>query len=249
MKAQVSSAKHVTSHSRAPGVMGHVVKPGCISFYAMNGKTHAVAEGRWWLMKNCFKASWIDRNKSLDDDYINVGQVRIIRVLPGEVGLIREQGTEVLLDVGTHVFNSGTVSIFDKVKISEKKNFSHGRYNYLRVDRGYFAKVWVVVLIDGVETVVPRVRTRSRLCISVPLYEYDCRYQYQYDLHSLNVCVPSFCVASWPRNSLHCQSHVQVRWLCQSVRVSYITRKYSQGQRGKRHASKMRSGHHFPSLR
>jgi len=156
MKAQVSSAKHVTSHSRAPGVMGHVVKPGCISFYAMNGKTHAVAEGRWWLMKNCFKASWIDLNKSLDDDYINVGQVRIIRVLPGEVGLIREQGTEVLLDVGTHVFNSGTVSIFDKVTISEKKNFSHGRYNYLRVDRGYFAKVWVVVLIDGVETVVPR---------------------------------------------------------------------------------------------
>ncbi len=159
MQAQVSLAKHVTSHLKAPGVMGHVVKPGCISFYAMNGKTYAVAEGRWWLMKNLIKASWIDRNKSLDDDYINVGQVRIIRVLPGEVGLIREQGTEVLLDVGTHVFNSGTVSIFDKVSISEVKNFTHGRYNYLRVDRGYFAKVWVVVLIDGVETVVPRVRT------------------------------------------------------------------------------------------
>mmetsp|Transcript_14826 Transcript_14826/g.21046 ORF Transcript_14826/g.21046 Transcript_14826/m.21046 type:complete len:653 (+) Transcript_14826:67-2025(+) len=173
MQAQVSLAKHVTSHLKAPGVMGHIVKPGCISFYAMNGKTYAVAEGRWWLMKNPVKASWIDRNKSLDDDYINVGQVRIIRVLPGEVGLIREQGTEVLLDVGTHVFNSGTVSIFDKVSISETKNFTHGRYNYLRVDRGYFAKVWVVVLIDGVETVVPRLLGQGTHYIANHMFKFD----------------------------------------------------------------------------
>jgi hypothetical protein len=97
----------------------------------------------------------------LDDDFITVGQVRIVRVLPGEVGLIREQGTEVLLDVGTHVFNSGIVSVQGKVKYDELKNFNHGRYHYLRVDRGYFARVWAVVMIDGMETVVPRVRARQ----------------------------------------------------------------------------------------
>lgn len=134
-----------------------------------------------------------------------MGQVRIIRVLPGEVGLIREQGTEVLLDVGTHVFNSGTVSIFGKISISETKNFSHGRYNYLRVDRGYFAKVWVVVLIDGVETVVPRVRTLSRLCNNIPFIE-RLSIPIQFTLTSFS----SFRVATRPRNSLHCQSHVQV---------------------------------------
>jgi len=103
----------------------------------------------------------------LDDDFITVGQVRIVRVLPGEVGLIREQGTEVLLDVGTHVFNSGIVSVQGKVKYDELKNFNHGRYHYLRVDRGYFARVWAVVMTDGMETVVPRVRARQ--CLNILL--------------------------------------------------------------------------------
>ena len=53
MEAQLDSTKHRISHSKAPGVLGHVVKPGFISFYSMNGKTYAVAEGRWWLMKVC----------------------------------------------------------------------------------------------------------------------------------------------------------------------------------------------------
>ena len=48
---------------------------------------------------------------SLNEDMIKAGECHIMRVLPGTVGLIRSQGTEVLLDVGTHVFNSGTVSI------------------------------------------------------------------------------------------------------------------------------------------
>lgn len=162
MKAQIKLASHLTPHSKAFGVLGHVVKPGYISFYSMNGKTYAVAEGRWWLIKKPIKASWVKsaKNVSLTVNNINVGLVRIIRVLPGEVGFIREQGTEVLLDVGTHVFNSGIVSIHDKVEYNKVKHFNHGRFHYLRVDRGYFAKVWAVVMIDGMETVVPRVRAR-----------------------------------------------------------------------------------------
>mmetsp|Transcript_732 Transcript_732/g.1483 ORF Transcript_732/g.1483 Transcript_732/m.1483 type:complete len:667 (+) Transcript_732:555-2555(+) len=124
----------------------------------MNGKTFAVSEGRWWLMKSPIKAHWLHghHNVSLDNDKITAGEVHIIRVLPGEVGLIRAQGTEVLLNVGTHVFNSGTVSIVGKAAYNEKKYFHHGRYHYLRVERGYFAKVWTVVSDNGVETVVPR---------------------------------------------------------------------------------------------
>jgi len=175
MKAQLSFTKHRISHSKAPGVLGHVVKPGFISFYTMNGKTYAVAEGRWWLMKNPIKANWVRdaTNRSLDDDFITVGQVRILRVLPGEVGLIREQGTEVLLDVGTHVFNSGIVSVQGKVKYNELKHFNHGRYHYLRVDRGYFARVWAVVMIDGMETVVPRLLGQGTHYIANHMFKFD----------------------------------------------------------------------------
>ena len=51
MKAELAKAKSRVSHAKAPGVLGHVVKPGFISFYTMSGKTFAVSEGRWWLMK------------------------------------------------------------------------------------------------------------------------------------------------------------------------------------------------------
>mmetsp|Transcript_20350 Transcript_20350/g.43606 ORF Transcript_20350/g.43606 Transcript_20350/m.43606 type:complete len:758 (-) Transcript_20350:100-2373(-) len=175
MEAQLDSTKHRISHSKAPGVLGHVVKPGFISFYSMNGKTYAVAEGRWWLMKNPIKAHWFKdaKNQTLDDDFITVGQVRIVRVLPGEVGLVREQGTEVLLDVGTHVFNSGIVSVQGKVKYDELKNFNHGRYHYLRVDRGYFARVWAVVMIDGMETVVPRLLGQGTHYIANHMFKFD----------------------------------------------------------------------------
>lgn len=104
-----------------------------------------------------------DKNVSLDRDHISAGEVHIVRVLPGEVGQVRVQGSESLLDVGTHVFNSGTVSIGNKVKLSSTKYFNHGRYHYLRVERGYMAKVWTVVSIDGVETVVPRVSLEDEI--------------------------------------------------------------------------------------
>ena len=158
MKTELKKAKHRSGHSKAPFIMGHVVKPGCLSFYTMNGKTFAISQGRWWLMKSPIKAHWLNgnRNVTLDRNQITAGQVHILRVLPGEVGMIREQGSEVLLDVGTHVFNSGTVTINGTMSYSDNKYFHHGRYHYLRVDRGYFAKVWTVVKVGGVQTVVPR---------------------------------------------------------------------------------------------
>ena len=54
MRTELKKARSHVVHSKAPGILGHVVKPGSISFYSMNGKTFAVSEGRWWLMKVCF---------------------------------------------------------------------------------------------------------------------------------------------------------------------------------------------------
>lgn len=158
MQIELAEAQSRAGHSKAPGVLGHIVKPGAISFYTLDGKTFAVSEGRWWLMKSPIKAKWMssNRNVSLDHDHVIAGEVHIIRVLPGQVGLIRAQGAEVLLDVGTHVFNSGTVSVVGKIAYNDRKHFNHGRFHYLRVERGYYAKVWAVVSLGGVETVVPR---------------------------------------------------------------------------------------------
>jgi hypothetical protein len=110
MKKELNGARKRTSHQKAPGVLGHIVNPGCISFYKRDGKTFAVTEGRWMLTS--IKASWIAKNVPLDQDKISLSlsQVFILRVPPGCVGRIRDQGVEILLDVGTHVFNSGTVT-------------------------------------------------------------------------------------------------------------------------------------------
>eukprot|EP00536_Pseudo-nitzschia_multiseries_P011315 jgi/Psemu1/205466/e_gw1.377.1.1 len=95
---------------------------------------------------------------SLDTDLIKTqdNQVLIIRIIEGEVGLITIQGVHRLLDVGTHVFNTGTVQ-YCGTKYSEKKHFSHGPYHYLSVPRGKNAKVWAEVIgADGGKSLVPR---------------------------------------------------------------------------------------------
>lgn len=72
MKSQLSKANSRSGHSKAPSILGHVVKPGSISFYTQNGQTFAVTEGRWWLMKSPIKASWLNghSNVSLNDIHI-----------------------------------------------------------------------------------------------------------------------------------------------------------------------------------
>jgi len=173
MKQELKSAEKRTSCRKAPGIFGHVVDPGCISFYKKDGMTFAVTAGRWFLG---FKANWTEQNVSLDNDNLIKPQnskVLIVRVLPGEVGLIREQGTEILLDVGTHVFNSGTVSFQGKLKYAEKTQFSHGRYHYLRVSRGSYGKVWVEVMKDGVKALVPRLLDQGEHYVDSHLFKFE----------------------------------------------------------------------------
>jgi hypothetical protein len=112
--------------------MGHVVFPGCLSFYKLDSKTFATPPGRWFLAS--VKAKWFAKNQQLNVDQIslNSATVMIIPVPPGSVGRIRDQGVEHLLDrVGIHVFNSGTVSNTGMVEYNKSNHIPHGRYNYI----------------------------------------------------------------------------------------------------------------------
>lgn len=159
MKQLLCMANKQTSHSHAPGVFGHVVQPGCISFYSRDGKTYAVSEGRWMLTS--LKARWVQQNVPINADKIELpdatSKVLILRVRPGEVALIRDLGVELLLDVGSHIFNTGTISYVGTKVYSETEYFRHGRYHYLRVPRGKYAQVWAEVKDrHGSKSVVPR---------------------------------------------------------------------------------------------
>lgn len=169
----LKKAKKRASHKKAPGFLGHVVNPGCISFYIKDGLTFAATEGRWFLFSE--RAKWIKKNVSLQKETICLSDsaVMIIRVNPGKIGKIHEQGVEKLLDVGTHVFNSGVVSFEGTIDISNETRFSHGRYHYLRVPRGLYGKVWAEVMKDGKKSVVPRLVDEGEHYIDSYLFKFD----------------------------------------------------------------------------
>ena len=129
MKKYLRAARGRTAHIAAPGILGHIVLPGCISFYNKDGKTFAVTEGRWMIPNP--KAQWASKQISLDQDTIHPPgtQVLIIRVPPGSVGRILDKGTPVLLDVGMHVFNSGVVVNVGTVEYSKNLLITHGKSN------------------------------------------------------------------------------------------------------------------------
>ncbi|CAJ1965915.1 unnamed protein product [Cylindrotheca closterium] len=147
-----------TLHSDAFGPFGHTVRTGCISFYKKFETIYAAAEGRWLLLGPL--VGWMNKGKnvSLDQDVIRVNddQVLIIRIIEGNVGLITIQGVHHLLDVGTHVFNSGTVKYFGAKNLANNNYMSHGPYHYVNVPRGKNAKVWALVESDGKNALVPR---------------------------------------------------------------------------------------------
>ena len=144
-------------HWPAPPAFGHTVRPGSISLYKKYETMYAVPEGRWWLKD--WLARWSKyKNVSLDAPFIKTedNQVLIIRIIEGQIGLITIQGVHHLLDVGTHIFNTGTVKFFGAKTYADKSYFSHGPYHYLNVPRGKNAKVWVVVNKNGENALVPR---------------------------------------------------------------------------------------------
>jgi len=162
-------------HVSAPLTFGHVVRPGCMSFYSKYGLVYAVPEGKWWLPSPT--AKWMKgfKNLSLDQDLIKSpdNQVIVIRVIEGQVGLITVQGVHNLLDVGTHVFNSGTVQCCGVVCYSDKSYFGHGPYHYMNIPRGKYAKVWVEVVDREGKSVVPRLIKEGEHFIKSSFFKFD----------------------------------------------------------------------------
>lgn len=168
--------KKKTMHWGAIGNLGHTVRPGSISLYKKYEKIYAVPEGRWWLLGD-YLARWINsyKNISLDTDLIKTddNQVLVIRIIEGQVGLITIQGVHHLLDVGTHVFNTGTVQYYGAKTWAQKVHFSHGPYHYLNVPRGKNAKVWAeVVDSDGGKSLVPRLIKEGEHFIRSTFFKY-----------------------------------------------------------------------------
>jgi hypothetical protein len=136
-----------------------------------------------------YKARWIAQNIALDSDQIQLGntsQVLIIRVPPGGVGRILDQGVPILLDVGTHVFNSGTIKNAGTILYANHTYFRHGKYNYVRVSRGNYAKVWVEQAgRHGVKSLVPRLVAEGEHFIESHLFQTDglCRVDDKYIQH------------------------------------------------------------------
>jgi len=168
-------ADMVTSHAEAPLSLGHIVRPGCMSLYSKYGLTYAVPEGKWWLPN--LNAKWMKgfKNISLDQDLIESpdNQVIIIRVIEGQVGLITIQGVHRLLDVGRHVFNSGTVQFCGIKTYSDKSYFNHGPYHYMNIPRGKYAKVWVEEVGEGGKSVVPRLIKEGGRFIKSTFFKFD----------------------------------------------------------------------------
>jgi hypothetical protein len=177
------SKKANTCHIVAPGILGHIVNPGCLSFYRLDGKTFAAPEGRWFL--SSYKASWTAKNVAIDQDHIVCGQALIIRVPPGSVGRIFDQGVPILLDVGTHVFNSGTVKNAGSVSYASGNYFGHVNYHYIRVPRGKYARVWAVARSDGTKTLVPRLLAEGEHFSDSHLLKFDkmCNVDQEYIHH------------------------------------------------------------------
>jgi|Transcript_2290 hypothetical protein len=71
MKQLLRMANKQCCHARAPGVLGHVVLPGSVSFHSRDGKTYAVSEGRWTLTS--LKAKWLQKNVPINSDKIELG--------------------------------------------------------------------------------------------------------------------------------------------------------------------------------
>jgi regulator of protease activity HflC (stomatin/prohibitin superfamily) len=199
-------------HGQAPGMLGHVVSPGCVSFYQKDGQTFAAPPGRWFLAS--YKAWWTEQNVSLDQDLIDLhakkSQVLIMRVPPGAVDCVYDRGVPIILDVGTHVFNSGTVQHAGTIHWVSNDHINHGKYNYVRVPRGKFAKVWAEEAQeeDSVKALVPRLLAEGEHFIESHLFKWSglCdvgdEYTHHGSIHRISVekgCVAKVMHDNYPR--------------------------------------------------
>jgi len=119
----------------------HLVKEGRIGLYEHNSRICAVGPGRWWLGRGFNRARW-QKEFSLTDTDTTLQQLSVFRVPKGKLGLAMYNGSPMLLDEGYHVYNDPLFTFSNHVDINQNY-IHHGNLHFIRVPRGYMAKIKV----------------------------------------------------------------------------------------------------------
>ena len=122
------------------------VPPGNIGLATINKSPVILDTGLHFIVEPTFELVGV---KSVNDDLIEIGPVKIIRVQPGMIGLATLNGRPLLLDVGVHFVNDPTFKMYgeDPFKRADERYINIGPVHVLIVPRGKI--VPVVVNGDG----------------------------------------------------------------------------------------------------
>ena len=85
------------------------VPPGNIGLATINKSPVILDTGLHFIVEPTFELVGV---KSVNDDLIEIGPVKIIRVQPGMIGLATLNGRPLLLDVGVHFVNDPTFKMY-----------------------------------------------------------------------------------------------------------------------------------------
>ena len=126
MRHQLSLAKSRACHTLAPGIMGMLVNPGCVSFYEKDGMIFCAPEGRWFLPS--LGARWMTTNVSILSESAVFKNVHFVRVPPGTVAeVVFNNGQSCCLGTGLHVFQCPSVGHQDMTL--SRRVFDYDSYN------------------------------------------------------------------------------------------------------------------------
>lgn len=147
-------------------LLGKLVPVGLIQFLDHNGRTEAVGAGRW--ICGFRRANWA-RAIPLNENRIIYGNVTIVSIQKKKFGLAWDNGREVLLGEGIHVYNDPAF-VFERIVEQSNEHIHHGTFHIVRVPRGKLAKVWASAGAVGLQ---PRLLSEGMHVIDSPNFTYE----------------------------------------------------------------------------
>lgn len=145
---------------------GKLVPVGLIQFIDANGRTEAVGDGRWVLFFS--RANW-SRATPLNENRIVYGNVTIVKIPRKKLGLAWDNGREVVLGEGIHVYNDPAF-VFERLVDESSEYIHHGMFHMVWVSRGKLARVWVASGASGLQ---PRLLSEGLHIIDSPNFTFE----------------------------------------------------------------------------
>ena len=96
-------ARHRNDCRARVSLGGRIVPQGHVAFTLKNGKVGYLAPGRRRILDPLRR---VHSTRSVNDDDIEVANVRFVRVKPGQLGLALHRGVPVILEVGRHLLEA-----------------------------------------------------------------------------------------------------------------------------------------------